>query len=1380
NTPPKNSPNGILAGCSSTTAQKDLDINNVRTRILVGGDMWWDLTTAQYEVPKGSQKHSVFAGALWIGGVDAGGQVKVAGQTYRQTGFDFWGGPMDVNTVSISNARCLEFDRHWRLRKADVLKYIADPGFVPNPADPDEAESKQSIAEWPGNGRYPGEDQFLAPFFDENSDGNYDPNAGDYPHYLISRTDLTPPRDVDYGIFAPNIPKVVCNDYIFGDQTIWWVFNDVGNVHSETNSTPIGMEIRAQAFAFKTNDEINDMTFYKYQIINRSTFTLTNTYFGQWIDPDLGWADDDFVGCDVKRGLGFVYNGDADDDINSGGYGLNPPALGVDFFQGPSADVNDGIDNDKDGCPDCTYLLDANLNQINVGDDTLPEQIIMAKFVYYNNDFSPNGNPVGFDDYYKYLKGIWRDGILMTHTCSGRSPGPLANYMFPGDLHGGSTDPDFADDMNESSCGNTGADRRFLQSAGAFTLQPGAVNYITTGLVWRKASQGGPLASVDLVKLADDKAQALFDNCFKVLDGPDAPDLVFRELDKEVILSLQNTDNEFVERYAVTDKTLVDTTLSDEAKKFKFQGYQIYQVKDATVAVSDLKNPDKARLLFQCDVKDTIARIVNYTFDPSFNSTVPTEEVSGGNEGISHTFKIDRDLFATGSTQLVNHKTYFYTAVSYAYNNYQTFKPDSAFLGGQNKPYLRGRNNIKTYTAIPHITTTENNGTVLNSEYGDGPVITRIEGQGNGGQILDLTQSTIDELMGSASGYRSLYPKYQGGSGPINVKVYDPMLVKGLNFENRFSGITDSDRWTMIETGSSTSVKEDTTLNQIYEQVFAFDHKQNNLQLNWGISANIHNVIEAGKPGAINNAFLEATIEYTDNSKRWLNSLKDVDGTPPENWILSGTLADDYAGDDDQIYEGLLDGTWAPVKLANNKDTLGVRPSQNGIFPAIFEAQLQLSPGGPYKTGIASVDIVITNDRSKWSRAAVIETGAFTNLCEGNALKWNLRKAPSVDKSGQPYYDNNGNINLNANSGEATLVSDSGMSWFPGYAYNLETGERLNIAFGENSSFIDDNGRDMKWNPSSRLYRPESSEVDTVFGGMHYIWIFGHNGDLFSDVPNYDHCQVIFNKLDSAAKSGSVNSILRKHVWKDAMWTTIPIQDASKEFLAADVTIRLRVARTYRRYNTNLDAGTYLTSVNTLTAGTSYYVISGNAIYGTTTYQADNFFTVPDTATGINLTFTGSGLIAPTLNGANPLYRFGTSDLAASLNNLDAAKDALDLINIVPNPYYAYSAYEGTTNVAGQLDNRVKITNLPPRCTVSIFTMNGKLIRRFQRDVAVDNSLGGEKETNSETAQDWDLKNTAGITIGSGIYLIHVEAPGLGERTLKWFGVLRPIDLDSF
>jgi hypothetical protein len=42
------------------------------------------------------------------------------------------------------------------------------------------------------------------------------------------------------------------------------------------------------------------------------------------------------------------------------------------------------------------------------------------------------------------------------------------------------------------------------------------------------------------------------------------------------------------------------------------------------------------------------------------------------------------------------------------------------------------------------------------------------------------------------------------------------------------------------------------------------------------------------------------------------------------------------------------------------------------------------------------------------------------------------------------------------------------------------------------------------------------------------------------------------------------------------------------------------------------------------------------------------------------------------------------------------------------------------------------------------------------------------------------MKNQAGIPISSGIYIIHVVVPGVGEKVVKWFGVLRPIDLDSF
>lgn len=71
--------------CPPTTAQFDLDINNVRARILNGGDMWWDniSQTNYYEVPIGSNKNSLYTGAIWIGGYDGTGALKVAGPSAR-------------------------------------------------------------------------------------------------------------------------------------------------------------------------------------------------------------------------------------------------------------------------------------------------------------------------------------------------------------------------------------------------------------------------------------------------------------------------------------------------------------------------------------------------------------------------------------------------------------------------------------------------------------------------------------------------------------------------------------------------------------------------------------------------------------------------------------------------------------------------------------------------------------------------------------------------------------------------------------------------------------------------------------------------------------------------------------------------------------------------------------------------------------------------------------------------------------------------------------------------------------------------------------------------------------------------------------------------
>ncbi len=308
---------GNAAGCTAASGFQMLDVNNVRGRVNTGGDLWWDVgggVGPMYYIPANSSKTSLFAGALWIGGVDVNDQLKVAAQRFRQGpdlngGVGFWTGPLTVDgTASISADVCSKWDKLFVISRAEVDQFIAwfesenRSNEFPGYSIPD------AIKNWPAHGD-DGQSWFMAPFFDRNKDGFYNPDDGDYPYYdrtnELCHSDRTTP-DTDDGTV---IGGLLSDQVLKGDKTFWWVFNDKGNVHTETNASPIGLEIRAQAFAFTTNDEINNMTFYSYEIINRSTFTLKDTYFSPWTDPDLGYENDDYVGCDVNRGMGYAYNG---------------------------------------------------------------------------------------------------------------------------------------------------------------------------------------------------------------------------------------------------------------------------------------------------------------------------------------------------------------------------------------------------------------------------------------------------------------------------------------------------------------------------------------------------------------------------------------------------------------------------------------------------------------------------------------------------------------------------------------------------------------------------------------------------------------------------------------------------------------------------------------------------------------------------------------------------------------------------------------------------------------------------------------------------------------------------------------------------------------
>jgi hypothetical protein len=1464
----------VLANCAAPGASSEIWINNVRTIIFSGGDMWWDRNgngNAFYYLPgvqnKATAVSSSFAGSIWLGGLDAGGQLKVAAMTYRQNGIDFWPGPLDTTNASADPLTCAKYDQIFSVTRNEVDQFVLNGGAATS-----------NILNWPGNGDVSArQGRRLAPFIDKDLDGIYDPTVGDYPAY-----------DVDNKAEKDNLG--FCKTKLYGDHTLFWVFNDNGGLHTETGGVPIGVEIRAQAFAFKTNDEINNMTFYSYEVFNRSSFQLNKTYFTIWTDADLGYFLDDYVGCDVKRGLGYIYNADPFDETAMGtnGYQDFPPALGCDFFKGPLADydpvtgIGDGIDNDQD----------AGTGKPNSGIDEPGETIQMSRFTYYNNNYgafppqTTNPNDGVAIHYYNYMTGFWKDGSPFTVGGNAYGGAAPATFVYDGN-------PVTGTGWTEKGSGNPPGDRRFIQSAGPFTLKPGAVNEITFGMPWAQApSKGGNILSVDLLYSADDKAQALFDNCFKLLDGPEAPNMTVQEMNNELLIYLtnekgKNNYKQFNNDYAEEDISIISDpsssipALRNPDKIYRFEGYIVYQVRNEQVTSTDLDDRTKAIPVFQCDIANGKSRLVNFEADPSVGQYVPKVKVDGADKGIVNTFKVTDDAFSTlENRRLVNNKTYFFLAVAYAFNEYLPYLPDvsptqnaTANSLGQKRPYLEGRK-YKKASGIPHNTDSEKGGTISQSFFGFGPKITRVEGQGNGGNILTLTAASENSIISSPA---SFVPEitYENARGPLSIKVVDPLNVKDSKFSfkfinHRMKAITPTkganSAIPAVVTGSTAQTYTGTlaTLNinktswqlqdlgaggKIYYPNDASGVLADTLYQaikvgnefffpDLGFSISVKQVSDPGEavnrftdfvnltqdsayPGPRDGAFLEARMNYVGGPSGWLNSVKDEEGASPLNWILSGSsttenLEDAYfkKNSDNKVqafydpqkqFGKILDGTWAPYPLAASFYTLtpsnqpnkaarifcgpgfnGIAWAQDDYLSKNYASQVTASSPDRGNTDLrkmGSTLVVFTRDKSKWTRCVVLEMQEKSQLSQGNAIFWAPRKHQSVDKDGNSAAVGSGS---STSSGDPNFISETGMGWFPGYAINIETGERLNMAFGEDSYQRENHGDDMIWNPTSDMHSPYAYAM----GGKHFVYVFGGNAvqtqffkttigtpyiwedDLAGQpayVGRYDYGQRMMTILkgfhqDKVYKSTMSGGALApiNAIERDIMWVSIPMP-ASKtdefikpDLMKSDVRVQINVSKPYR-YG--------FSGVAQIPASQQPYTTLNRMI----------------SVNNVSLMTTDTSKNAQ--NNNFPMYTFNTSDIATLFEQQQVAKNALDLIRIVPNPYYGSSAYE-----QNRIDNRVRITNLPNKCTVKIFTMNGTLVRTIKRDVTDQEDLyvgttgSGDdiKRSKRISYVEWDLKNQNNISVASGLYIFHIDAPGLGEKIVKWFGVMRPLDVQSY
>ena len=469
---------GSLASAAQTTDV--LDINNVVARINASTIFYQNqaLYDAGFEVPAGNGVHSIYASRLWIGGIDESESLHIAAGTFGPNygEHDFYPGPLRIDgTASTDAETMIAFNRVWKVNNDDVTTHIQYFDAVNNGTVDIEFPNGYTMPEyfndWPAHGDVSNGFAFnLAPFIDYNQDGIYNPENGDAP--------------------------LIC-----GDQAIYFIVNDNGGPHTETNGASIGVEIHAMAYAFNMpGTAMNNSIFVKFRIIQRGDVVLNESYVGIWTDLDLGQPTDDLLGTDVANSAYFVYNDPMDEPGSaSPGYGEFTPRQAVQFLAGPYMD-DDNSDNDfpEEVIPFDTDSYGPFAMGFNdgVADN---ERLGLTSSMYYNNSSNPIvGEPTTPVHHYNFMKSVWKNNQHLSNGGNGfLGPGVQsevqASYMFPGTsnpFHLG-TEGGVPNLWTEETSGNLPGDRRMVGGSGPFTIQPGVPQELDIAYVYAEETGSG-------------------------------------------------------------------------------------------------------------------------------------------------------------------------------------------------------------------------------------------------------------------------------------------------------------------------------------------------------------------------------------------------------------------------------------------------------------------------------------------------------------------------------------------------------------------------------------------------------------------------------------------------------------------------------------------------------------------------------------------------------------------------------------------------------------------------------------------------------------------------------------------------------------------------
>lgn len=419
--------------CDPPTANAYLFANNVEARLGHGGILWEE----DYFVPGGGPDFAKVSamrnGFLWMGGVDEGGNLKVAADWVEglTTTYDYSSGPLYTSSPAgtIDPATCQLFNNHWPVSESQIELFRSD--FE---ADGDLDQVHLNVLQWPGSGNPYYEDEFgimlpaqpLAPFEDLNGNGIYEPYEGEYP-------------------------------VIKGDEASWWVINDNGNLHFNSGGAPLQFEISILAYAYASEDEdINNTTFYELTMYNRAIEPIDSIYAALAVQTGLGCPEDDYFGSIPGEDIAYVYNAD---DVD----GVGAPC----------------------SCPDgantyCQVIPTLGFKFLETPENTLGADRHLANFGYINNLTGPSKTykPSNAWQYYQRIAGRWNDESPYYDEGPGTSAeGEVTNYVFTGN-------PATAEGQNLCTEELLEDRRTIIMSTGPYYFAPGESGKIVFAVYW--------------------------------------------------------------------------------------------------------------------------------------------------------------------------------------------------------------------------------------------------------------------------------------------------------------------------------------------------------------------------------------------------------------------------------------------------------------------------------------------------------------------------------------------------------------------------------------------------------------------------------------------------------------------------------------------------------------------------------------------------------------------------------------------------------------------------------------------------------------------------------------------------------------------------------